>query len=118
MALRAGGDFWNEADLLVPVPLHRKRIFFRKYNQSALITGELSKISSVKCDNSLLLRSINTKPQVKCTANRITSYNVCYTKLLRLAIHCRGHAEASTFSGVIHDDPAFFCVETEVFLSS
>ncbi len=70
MALRAGGDFWNEADLLVPVPLHRKRIFFRKYNQSALITGELSKISSVKCDNSLLLRSINTKPQVKCTAKQ------------------------------------------------
>ncbi len=33
---RAGQDFWAEADYLMPVPLHRWRLFKRRYNQSAL----------------------------------------------------------------------------------
>ena len=39
---RAGQDFWAEADYLMPVPLHRWRLFKRRYNQSALLAQYLS----------------------------------------------------------------------------
>jgi ComF family protein len=34
---RAGAALLHEADLLVPVPLHRARLFHRRYNQAALL---------------------------------------------------------------------------------
>jgi predicted amidophosphoribosyltransferase len=34
---RAGAELLAEADLLVPVPLHRWRLFRRRYNQAALL---------------------------------------------------------------------------------
>lgn len=34
---RAGQEFWSDADLVMPVPLHRWRLFKRRYNQSALL---------------------------------------------------------------------------------
>ncbi len=37
MMLRAARDLLRRADVLVPVPLHRRRLFHRKYNQSALL---------------------------------------------------------------------------------
>jgi len=43
-------------DLLVPVPLHRWRIWGRGYNQAALIAEALSKASGVPVDVHLLSR--------------------------------------------------------------
>ncbi len=34
---RAGGVLLRDADLLLPVPLHKKRLFSRRYNQAALL---------------------------------------------------------------------------------
>lgn len=39
---RAGADFLDKADLLMPIPLHRWRLLRRRFNQSALITKYLS----------------------------------------------------------------------------
>jgi ComF family protein len=44
------------ADLLVPVPLHRWRLWSRGYNQAALIAGALSGLSGVAADPRLLER--------------------------------------------------------------
>lgn len=33
----AGADFWDAADMIVPVPLHRWRLLRRRYNQAALM---------------------------------------------------------------------------------
>jgi len=44
------------ADLLVPVPLHRWRIWSRGFNQAALIAGALSRSSGVASDAALLRR--------------------------------------------------------------
>lgn len=44
------------ADLLVPVPLHRWRIWSRGFNQAALIAGALSRSSGVASDPALLRR--------------------------------------------------------------
>jgi ComF family protein len=38
---RAGSEFLESADALVPVPLHRWRLFQRRYNQSALLAQQI-----------------------------------------------------------------------------
>lgn len=61
----AGKDiFAQKPDLIIPVPLHYMRLIKRKYNQSALLAHELSKLSGIKTDFSLK-RAKNTIPQVK-----------------------------------------------------
>jgi ComF family protein len=45
------------ADLLVPVPLHRWRLWSRGFNQAALISGALAKVTGVAADPMLLRRT-------------------------------------------------------------
>ena len=62
----AGEDiFKSGVDLIVPVPLHYTRLLKRRYNQSALLANELSKLSGIKCDNLSLIRHRKTRPQVE-----------------------------------------------------
>ena len=42
---RAGAVLLREADLLVPVPLHRWRLFRRRYNQAALLAKAVGRIA-------------------------------------------------------------------------
>ncbi len=42
---RAGAALLAAADWLVPVPLHRRRLLSRRYNQSALLAQHLSRLS-------------------------------------------------------------------------
>ena len=42
---RAGAGLLRQADLLVPVPLHRRRLLSRRYNQAALLAQALSRVS-------------------------------------------------------------------------
>ena len=42
---RAGAPLLQEADLLVPVPLHRGRLLARRYNQSALLAHAIGRLS-------------------------------------------------------------------------
>jgi ComF family protein len=41
---RAGAALLREADVLVPVPLHRRRLFVRRYNQAALLATRLGRM--------------------------------------------------------------------------
>ncbi|GAA4494098.1 ComF family protein [Gluconacetobacter tumulicola] len=43
--VRAGRDLLGEADLLVPVPLHRGRLFRRRYNQAGLLAAAIGRIA-------------------------------------------------------------------------
>jgi ComF family protein len=43
--VRAGAELLAAADLLVPVPLHRRRLFQRRYNQAALLAQAVSRLS-------------------------------------------------------------------------
>jgi ComF family protein len=45
---RAGAALLRLADLLVPVPLHRKRLFKRRYNQAALLAIAVGRIAGVR----------------------------------------------------------------------
>lgn len=41
---QAGQALLAEADVIVPIPLHRRRLFQRGYNQSALLASELGRL--------------------------------------------------------------------------
>ncbi len=42
---RAGAALLREADVLVPVPLHRRRLYQRRYNQAALLACAVGRLA-------------------------------------------------------------------------
>jgi ComF family protein len=66
----AGRDLLTDADLIVPVPLARRRLLHRRFNQSALLAHEIGRLARVSVDTSILRRVRATPPQVGLTANQ------------------------------------------------
>lgn len=60
---RAGREILKNADVLIPVPLHSKRLRQRKFNQAALLARRLSKLADIPYDTDTLLRAKNTPSQ-------------------------------------------------------
>ncbi|HEX7740984.1 MAG TPA: ComF family protein [Sphingobium sp.] len=52
----------EEPPLIVPVPLHRRRLWWRGFNQSALIADHLGRLSGLPVDKHGLLRARATQP--------------------------------------------------------
>ena len=55
------GD-WGSDTLIVPVPLHRWRLWSRGFNQSALVAQELGRMWQLRMDRGLLRRVKRTQP--------------------------------------------------------
>lgn len=72
----------GECDIIIPVPLHRRRLAERGYNQAEIIAGYVGGIINRPVDSSFLVRARSTKQQAKLTrAERITNITdafVCY----------------------------------------
>jgi ComF family protein len=64
---RAAAELLPDADLLVPVPLHRRRLFQRRFNQAAVLAQAISALSGVPSDPLVLRRVRPTSPQVGLT---------------------------------------------------
>ena len=62
---RAGAPFWGEADMLIPVPLHPKRLRERKYNQAAEIARPLARRLKRAYLPDALVRMKATAPQAR-----------------------------------------------------
>ena len=62
MMARAGAALLRRAELIVPVPLHRRRLFARRYNQAALLAQVLGRLSGVPSAPDLLCRIRATVP--------------------------------------------------------
>lgn len=54
---RAGEALLREADLLVPVPLHRWRLLRRRYNQAGLLAARLGRIGGREVGHDVLARA-------------------------------------------------------------
>jgi ComF family protein len=62
MMARAGAALLRQAEVIVPVPLHRRRLFARRYNQAALLALALARRSLVPAVPDLLRRVRPTVP--------------------------------------------------------
>ena len=67
------GDYLSShpmpGQLIVPVPLHRKRLRSRGYNQATLLAQELSKLTNMPLDSGLLARRQDALPQVQTSGS-------------------------------------------------
>jgi ComF family protein len=61
--IRAGRDILTDIDVVIPVPIHKKRLLFRKYNQSALLAQSISKNKGIEYIADSIIRVKHTKPQ-------------------------------------------------------
>ena len=61
---RAGAELLGEADVIVPVPLHRSRLWSRRFNQSAALARVISAQCGLPADMTALARIKPTTSQV------------------------------------------------------
>jgi ComF family protein len=62
--VRAGRPVLGSADLLVPVPLHRRRLLARRYNQSALLARRIGQLAGCAVCVDALRRTTPTSPLI------------------------------------------------------
>ncbi|MEZ5815169.1 MAG: ComF family protein [Alphaproteobacteria bacterium] len=60
---KAGAELLEDADVLIPVPLHRWRLLARRYNQSAILAHSLSKTTKIPVAVHALKRVRSTPSQ-------------------------------------------------------
>ena len=61
---RAGARLFEEAHALIPIPLHRVRLWTRRYNQSALLAQRIAEATGLPFRPELLERVKRTRQQV------------------------------------------------------
>lgn len=61
---RAGEELLHEAELVVPVPLHRGRFLRRRFNQSAELARHLARLSRLPMAANAVVRTRRTRQQV------------------------------------------------------
>lgn len=69
MMVHAGGPLLACADVLVPVPMHRGRLWQRRYNQAALLANEIGALAAKPVLPDTLRRVKRTPPQVGLSRN-------------------------------------------------
>ncbi|MCC2110657.1 MAG: ComF family protein [Hyphomicrobiales bacterium] len=65
---RAGDDILAGADVLVPVPLYRTRLWRRRFNQAAMLAHAVARMRTILVSTSALVRVRSTRQQVGLTA--------------------------------------------------
>jgi ComF family protein len=64
---RAGAELIAESDAILPVPLHRGRLWRRRFNQAALLAHHVAAHAGRPCETGWLTRIKRTRPQVGLT---------------------------------------------------
>lgn len=64
---RAGHELLADADCLIPVPLHRRRLLWRQFNQAQALAVAVGRHAGKPVESFLLKRIKRTKPQIGLT---------------------------------------------------
>ncbi|WP_346337711.1 ComF family protein [Hohaiivirga grylli] len=59
----AGRELIDQCDLIIPIPMHRRRLFHRHYNQAVILANTISQISGCQSSASALRRIRPTQAQ-------------------------------------------------------
>lgn len=71
-----GGEALDGADVLVPVPLHWRRLVARRYNQAAELAHALARLTGIPVEANLLTRTKRTRSQGEMVSARQRMRNV------------------------------------------
>jgi ComF family protein len=87
---RAGAVLLRQADVLVPVPLHRRRLFLRRYNQAAILAHGLARVVHKPTLPDALVRrrataSMGTKSAAERASEVADAFAVRASRVVRLA---------------------------------
>ncbi len=85
------------AEVLVPVPLHPRRLRERGYNQAALLAAELGRLTGLPVREGVLVRRTHTPPQVRTAGAQARYANMA------AAFACAGTALAGKRALLIDD---------------
>ena len=88
---RAGAEILPDTDLIVPVPLHRLRLWMRRYNQAAVLAQALGRACNIAVAVDALARMRHTPPMINMNSE-------ARRKNLRGAIKLR-HAGTGNIAG-------------------
>lgn len=58
-------DHFTDVDYIIPVPLHKKKLHKRGYNQSEMIAQGMAEMLNTKLDTKILIRTTFTETQTK-----------------------------------------------------
>lgn len=72
----AAGDLLAETDVVMPVPLHWRRLLKRRYNQAAVLATLIGARSQIRVDTSTLTRPLPTLSQGEMPSARARLRNV------------------------------------------
>lgn len=67
---QAGAELLADADLIVPVPLYPARLWWRRFNQSAMLALAVGRLTGLPVDCAVLKRVKRTASQVGLTAEQ------------------------------------------------
>lgn len=83
-----------QSDFIIPIPLHRRRLFQRKYNQTILIANKIGKILNHPVENYLIKRIKYSKPQASLSgearANNLKDVFALYSPSILNKLFRRG----------------------------
>jgi len=87
---RAGAVLLRQADVLVPVPLHRRRLFLRRYNQAAILAHGLARVVRKPTVPDALVRrrataSLGAKSAAERASEVADAFAVRASRVIRLA---------------------------------
>jgi ComF family protein len=69
LMVQAASDLLPDTDIIVPVPLHRRRLLARRFNQSALLAQAMSRETAIEVIPDLLIRRRHTPSQAGLSAS-------------------------------------------------
>jgi ComF family protein len=57
-------------DVILPVPVHTRRLMARGFNQATILSQKLSKATGIPLDRTSLIKTKNTEPQVRLSRSK------------------------------------------------